>query len=419
MPAIERVIPLVGHLPASIREALARRLRELTGLGLIALSGVAAAALMTWSVQDPSLSPRHLARDPQCAGLSRRDRRRSVDADFGTRRDHADPAGRGVGLAHADPSRLRPRSAAARLLDPLHGDRGRLCQLFSAWRRLAAADRTRRRGRRCAGARARGRVRPGRFHLSPRARHHPVRRHDGRLPVRLRLGLAPARGRGADADRGRRRALRRGRGKPQLGFAGLDFPRHHEREGADRLVLRVPPIARWFPRSRRRAFLRAPGAQYRRPPRALAGAAGRSRGRRGRGRGRRGGRGARRPRAAQESRPAPAREKIFRQVRTAVAVGAHGAKGLGPATAQQGRARGQFARAGKRARRFRRPRRDRQGQSRARGDAVRTRAGAGHQIVARHRARRRHRTFDERAVGARRRGPRPQRDRHRAAERAS
>ncbi len=56
MPAIERVIPLVGQLPASIREALARRLRQLAGLGLIALAGVAAAALMTWSVQDPSLS---------------------------------------------------------------------------------------------------------------------------------------------------------------------------------------------------------------------------------------------------------------------------------------------------------------------------------------------------------------------------
>src|SRR6266850_2408105 len=56
MPAIERVIPLVGQLPASIRDALARRLRELSGLGLIALSGVVAAALMTWSVQDPSLS---------------------------------------------------------------------------------------------------------------------------------------------------------------------------------------------------------------------------------------------------------------------------------------------------------------------------------------------------------------------------
>ncbi len=56
MPAIERVIPLVGQLPASIREALVRRLREVAGLGLIALAGVAAAALMTWSVQDPSLS---------------------------------------------------------------------------------------------------------------------------------------------------------------------------------------------------------------------------------------------------------------------------------------------------------------------------------------------------------------------------
>src|ERR1700742_5180258 len=56
MSAIERVIPLVGQLPLSIREALARRLREATGLSLIALAGVAAAALMTWSVQDPSLS---------------------------------------------------------------------------------------------------------------------------------------------------------------------------------------------------------------------------------------------------------------------------------------------------------------------------------------------------------------------------
>jgi DNA segregation ATPase FtsK/SpoIIIE, S-DNA-T family len=56
MPAIERVIPLVGQLPAAIREALARRLRELAGLGLLLLSGGTAAALMTWSVQDPSLS---------------------------------------------------------------------------------------------------------------------------------------------------------------------------------------------------------------------------------------------------------------------------------------------------------------------------------------------------------------------------
>ncbi len=53
---MERVIPLVGHLPASIRDMLLRQLRALTGLGLIALSAAAAAALITWSVQDPSLS---------------------------------------------------------------------------------------------------------------------------------------------------------------------------------------------------------------------------------------------------------------------------------------------------------------------------------------------------------------------------
>jgi len=56
MPAIERVFPLVGHLPPSIREVLARRMRELAGFGLIAIAGIAAAALATWSVQDPSLS---------------------------------------------------------------------------------------------------------------------------------------------------------------------------------------------------------------------------------------------------------------------------------------------------------------------------------------------------------------------------
>ena len=56
MPAIERVIPLVNQLPAAIREALIRRLRELAGLGLLALAAGSAAALMTWSVQDPSFS---------------------------------------------------------------------------------------------------------------------------------------------------------------------------------------------------------------------------------------------------------------------------------------------------------------------------------------------------------------------------
>ncbi|MEH2511426.1 S-DNA-T family DNA segregation ATPase FtsK/SpoIIIE [Nitrobacteraceae bacterium AZCC 1564] len=56
MPAIERVIPIVGQISDPVREMLARRLRELAGLGVLSLACVIAAALMTWSVQDPSLS---------------------------------------------------------------------------------------------------------------------------------------------------------------------------------------------------------------------------------------------------------------------------------------------------------------------------------------------------------------------------
>jgi len=40
MPAIERVIPLVSQLPASIRDALTRRLREVAGLCLSRCPGL-------------------------------------------------------------------------------------------------------------------------------------------------------------------------------------------------------------------------------------------------------------------------------------------------------------------------------------------------------------------------------------------
>src|SRR4051794_17160040 len=46
----------MSRVPEPIREMLVRRLRELTGLGLIAFAGIAAVALATWSVQDPSFS---------------------------------------------------------------------------------------------------------------------------------------------------------------------------------------------------------------------------------------------------------------------------------------------------------------------------------------------------------------------------
>jgi hypothetical protein len=61
-------------------------------------------------------------------------------------------------------------------------------------------------------------------------------------------------------------------------------------------------------------------------------------------------------------------------------------------------------------------RRDLDRPARPGGDALRTRARARHQIVARDRPCRRHRALDERAVGPRRGGARPQRHRHRTAE---
>src|SRR5436305_303092 len=76
-------------------------------------------------------------------------------------------------LAHADASSVRPRGAADRMLDALHRDRGGICKLLAAWRRMAVADRTWRCGRRRAGPRARAGVRPG-PRLSPGARPRAV-----------------------------------------------------------------------------------------------------------------------------------------------------------------------------------------------------------------------------------------------------
>ncbi len=71
----------------------------------------------------------------------------------------------------------------------------------------------------------------------------------------------------------------------------------------------------------------------------------------------------------------------------------------------------------KRAGRLRRARPDHQRPPRSGGHALRARARAGHQVVARDRTCRRHRPLDERALRARCRGVGPQRHRHRAAER--
>ena len=86
----------------------------------------------------------------------------------------------------------------------------------------------------------------------------------------------------------------------------------------------------------------------------------------------------------------------------------------------QGGARRRLAPARDRARRFRRARRDRRRQARAPSSPCSSSSRRPVTRAARvHQPRRRHRPLALRAVGARRRGARPQRDRHRAAQRAA
>jgi DNA segregation ATPase FtsK/SpoIIIE, S-DNA-T family len=56
LPAIRYTFSAADILPDEWRAALRRRLHEIIGLALLSLAGIAAIALATWSVQDPSLS---------------------------------------------------------------------------------------------------------------------------------------------------------------------------------------------------------------------------------------------------------------------------------------------------------------------------------------------------------------------------
>src|ERR1043166_2708913 len=56
MPAVRQRFQFVGFLPDDLRAAIARRIAEIIGVALIVVSGALAAALGSWSVQDPSLS---------------------------------------------------------------------------------------------------------------------------------------------------------------------------------------------------------------------------------------------------------------------------------------------------------------------------------------------------------------------------
>ena len=56
MPAIRYTFSAADIVSDELRAAFRRRLHEIIGIGLIGMAGIAAIALATWSVQDPSLS---------------------------------------------------------------------------------------------------------------------------------------------------------------------------------------------------------------------------------------------------------------------------------------------------------------------------------------------------------------------------
>ena len=56
MSATDRSLDVVAFVSDHFRDFVRRRIRELIGLALITLALLAAIALSTWSVQDPSLS---------------------------------------------------------------------------------------------------------------------------------------------------------------------------------------------------------------------------------------------------------------------------------------------------------------------------------------------------------------------------
>ncbi len=416
MPAIERVIPLVGQLPASIRDALARRLREVAGLGLIALSGVAATALMTWSVQDPSLSHatsrpiRNIVGYPGAIGadllmqilglgaimlilpvavwgwrmLTHRTFDREalrlgcwilctvIAAGFASCWPHggAWPLPTGLGGVVGD--------ALVRAPAVVFGPAGFIYRLVLGIILFAAMLAS------FLFASGWG-SRPRDEELTPiEDDDTPFDEEDDHSSVSLgwvfhalmstkaRLAwLFATAYRSLVASAPQPRTLSFERQEPSLGgrtapsLAPQDDEESEDEEEEDEEA--ETPAAR------------SP---------------------------------------AQEGSTTCRRAQI-RQVRTALGLGPDGAQGVGSPAAQQERAGSQFARARRRAAGFRCPRRNRQSQSRTGRDAVRARARARHQVLARDRSCRRHRALDERAVGARRRGRRPQRHRHRIAERPS
>ena len=154
MPAIRYTFSAADIFSDELRAALRRRLHEIIGAALIGIAGIAAVALATWSVQDPSLSHATNAPVRNMLGLPG-----AIGADLmmqllgiATIAFLFPVAAWGWRLLTHRP--LDRERARARAVDRRRG-RGRgLCLVPAAEQGVAAADRAWRRDRRCAAARA-------------------------------------------------------------------------------------------------------------------------------------------------------------------------------------------------------------------------------------------------------------------------
>ncbi len=202
MSMIDRSLDGVAYLSGQLGFFMKRRLREVCGIALISIAGMAALALASWSVKDPSLSHATDAHVHNLLGVPG-----AIGADLmmqllGLGSLALVAADRGLGLSAARPPPAQPREAAGDALDLCRRTQRRVCIVPAAKRALAAALRPRRRGRRRHPAAARRNV--------PRAtdRQLPLRRRDPawrggshHFLRRCRHALA----RGSRRHRGRRR----------------------------------------------------------------------------------------------------------------------------------------------------------------------------------------------------------------------
>ena len=423
----------IDHVPASVREFPKRRAAEIAGL--VALAGVASLtlALLTWSVSDPSLNhatnarihnllgaPGAIAADlvMQFIGLASA-ALLAPPAFWGwsllTRRRLERPrlkAGlylSGV-IAAAALASLLPAPGSWPLPTGLGGVVGdavlalpRRLLPVSPWATIAR----RRRPCRDRHPRARRRLRRGRRSSSARddapdnaagkARAQALARFDdeededepsfgmvsiGAVIHALLTAKATLRRMACRGSKTRAAAL--ARPQPRASPATARPGRAPRRR---RHLDRSPPPSRLALQARRRPF---PGRRRVAPPSA----------------------GSPQPRCTRRRHAGPA----ARRMDHALDHDADRAEEIGRRQDFAGRAGAERAAARRRPRRFRRQGRDRQRAPRPGRRPLRTRAGARHQVVAGHRARRRHRPLDVGGLGPRGGGPGPQRHRHRIAE---